>query len=238
MLEDVLSADLVAAARLGTVIRLRDGLEHELRSPLNSIVLNLELLKELIRSSGADALDGPLQRAEIIGRAVVRLQEGLSALWGELEAPVEETTVFSLSELFAELEDLVSAQLRQQRLGLDIELGEEGMPVRGRRGALRQAFLHLLVNAMRVSPRDRRIGFSARRRDTSFLVEVRDGGPGIEPHAQDRLFDFPYPNEDAGAGVGLFAARRLIEADGAELSLLASGPDGTTFMVRFPEASP
>lgn len=234
---DLLAADLAAAAQLRTALCLRDGLEHELRSPLNSIVLNLELLKELIRAAGADEGPAQLRRIEVVTAAVARLQEGLGAIWRELEAPVDDITRFDLSELLDEVQRAISAQLRQQRLVLEAAVDGEAVWVRGRRGSLRQAFLHLLGYAMQASCRDRRIGLSLRREAGALVVEIEDSGGGIEPSLQDQLFELPYAAGPEAPGVVLFAAHRLIAAEGGELSLKASGPEGSTFAVHLPEAT-
>ncbi len=228
---DALTLELAAAARLRTINFLRDSLEHELRSPLNAVVLNVELLKELARKEGGATAVIQLERLDSISGAITRLQQGLGDLMNLTERVEEPRTRFELGGAAADLATLVGGKIRQRGLNLEVDL-PEGLPIRGRRETLTHALLQLMIRAMQASPPKGRIVLSARRLDEGLAIDVRDFGPGIEPELRERLFEL---HQDP-AGNGLHVARKLIEADGGELSLVSSGSEGTVLRALFPEA--
>ncbi len=231
---DSLAADLAAAVQLRNIARLRAGLEHELRSPLNAMVLNLELLRELLRAEGGAGAVAQLERVETIGSAVRRLQHGLDALLRETEPPGDTVEAFDLGELVRDVAAVVDAEMRQR--GKRLEVGVDGEPtrVRGRRDALRQALLHLLIRALHATPGGGRVELSVERSGGGAVVAVRDEGPPLDDRARDRLFERPSaPDDDR---LGLHVAHELIARDGGELRLVDSGPDGTLFHLVLPEA--
>ncbi len=235
---DPLICDLVAASRLRTIDHLRDGLEHELRSPLNAIVLNVELLKELVRAEGGASAVVQLERLQSIERSLTRLQDGLGELLRLTAEPNEARVRFDLNALVEDVAALVGAQLKQQGLRLDLQSPETAMPVKGRREALREALVQVVINAMQASSAAARIEIASRREGSSLVVDVRDDGPGIEPESQERIFERHYSTRPGQAGLGLYVARQLIEADGGELRLTSTGPEGTVVSARFPEDQP
>lgn len=234
---DPLTADLAAASQLRNLEQLRRGLEHELRSPLNAVVLNVELLKELTRSGGGETAVVQLERLDLVSKAVERLEAGLEQLLGQVERPDPAAEIFDLGEVIADLQALIGGELRQRGLALEIETAAEELPVSGRRDAVRLALTNVVMNALDASPRERRVGLSVHRHDGQVLIEVRDAGSGIDADIRHQIFDRHFSTKPGAPGIGLGVAKRLIEEDGGRLELTSSGPDGTVFTVSFPEAS-
>ncbi len=232
---DPLTSDLVAANRLRTIESLRDGLEHQLRSPLNAIVLNVELLKELVRAEGGTSAVLQLERLDAISSSLARLQCGLAELLSLASEPDETRTRFDLGQLVGEVAAMVGEQARQMGLRLEAHKPEQPLPVRARREALRQALAQLLINALEASPSGGQVTLTARHHDGAVLVEVRDEGPGVPREARERLFDRSTSGEPGRHGLGLYVARKLIDDDDGELTLAEPGPQGTVFRARFPE---
>lgn len=226
--------DLAAATQLRNLEALRGGLEHELRSPLNQLVLNIELLRELTRAGGGDTALDQLERLDALSAAVERLQAGMSDVLAQLQSPGLEPEPFDLGEVAADLQPLLRAELAQRGVSLVFDATGEAMPVMGRRDALRLALLNVVLNAIEASPRGEQVIVTTRRVGGELVLEVRDSGEGIAPEAQPRVFERHFTTRDGRAGIGLFVARSLIEADAGRLELASSGTDGTRFTVRLP----
>jgi signal transduction histidine kinase len=97
-----------------------------------------------------------------------------------------------------------------------------------------RVFNNLALNAAQAGARTVRIQAV---RDTDLVIEFRDDGPGIAESVQERLFQpFAGTARKGGTGLGLVIAREIINAHGGDLALGDSGPGGTTFIIRLPEA--
>lgn len=239
-----------AANQLHNLQELRAGLEHELRSPLNAIVLNLALLEELVRSGGGSTAVVQLERLKVVSESVQRLQAGLAGLLDETETGQDRNPrreVIDLVELAAGIAQLAEAELRQRgcRLSFGTEGGAGGqapraVSVKAQRDRLRCALLNLLVNAMLAS-RDGgtiqltvgRIGGAGAGR---AWIEVADEGSGMDESMQESAFDAGTSTWDR-AGLGLFLARQFVTAEGGSLELKSTGDSGTTFRIEIPEGA-
>ncbi|HEX9123138.1 MAG TPA: HAMP domain-containing sensor histidine kinase [Actinomycetota bacterium] len=124
----------------------------------------------------------------------------------------------------------------RDRVALD---GPASLLVRADVRHLRQAIGNLVRNALDYSPKDAEVDVAVRPGKASVVVSVRDHGPGIPREERDAIFD-PFvrgraADEVRGSGLGLFIARRVVEAHDGRL-LLRSGPGGTTFSAVLPRA--
>jgi two-component system OmpR family sensor kinase len=117
-------------------------------------------------------------------------------------------------------------------------------PIVGDSDLLGRLLLNLLDNAIKHSPPGGVVGVELTVHDRHYDVTVADGGPGIPPDAQERVFDRFFrvdrarSREDTstsgGAGLGLAIARRIAEAHGGSLDLVRSEPGRTEFRARVP----
>ena len=104
---------------------------------------------------------------------------------------------------------------------------------------LRQALINLVDNAIKFTPAGGCVSIRVSDQDGIALVDVSDTGPGIPSAARDRIFDRFYRADEggaAGAGLGLSIARGAVEANGGDLALAHTSPDGTTFRITLPGA--
>jgi heavy metal sensor kinase len=102
------------------------------------------------------------------------------------------------------------------------------------RVVLRQALINLVDNAIKFTPPGGKVSIRVSGNDGTPILDVSDTGPGVSPEARERIFDRFYREDEdstAGTGLGLSIAKGAVEANGGALTLLHSGPDGTTFRI-------
>ena len=217
-----------------TLDRLYLGLAHDLRSPLNSIVLHLELLK----SGGEDGEDRPspqmAERLEVLEEETRRLSQALDAVLAQTVQPTSEAAQFDLRELVGELAGLLHGQLRQQGVELEISLAEEELLVSARKDRLLRALLNVAVNGVEVSGDGDELTLSTGRDGEWATLRVGDRGPGIPSPVQERVFDLHFTTKSSGSGLGLYVARTAVEAEGGTLDVQETSPEGTVFELRMP----
>jgi signal transduction histidine kinase len=107
----------------------------------------------------------------------------------------------------------------------------------GDEGRFRQVLEHLLENEVKYAPDGGSVGIGARRSEGEIRVYVTDGGPGIPESEWEAVFEayVRTANRPRGSGIGLYAARRLMDAMGGRVWLEHNGAGGSRFMVAIPE---
>ena len=220
------------------------GVSHELRTPLTSIRMFAETLLHR----------GPADREthdEFLG-TIVDESNRLSRLLGNvLEFSAIEGGKRQYQMQPRDLAEIVQAAVRaiQQRLDaeqfvLEMALDEGLPPVPLDGDAIEQAVLNLLTNAMKYSGDSRRIDLGLSRDDGNAVISVSDGGMGIRPSEQRRIFesffrsDSPAVEEIPGTGLGLTLVEHIVTAHGGFVELESAPGQGSTFTLHLPLESP
>ncbi len=220
---------------------------HELRSPLTSIRLRIEMLQEHIEDKPQLArryLRQLASEVEHLQRVVEHLLM-LSRLDDARELPRAE---LDLAPLLYELADEMGPLAQAADLRLLVEVPPHLPPVAAHADAINMALRNLLDNAIKYTPAGGRIVLRATaeagpENGTSaqeVIIQVSDTGPGIPPEHLSRIFDRFYRVNEArsrwqrGAGLGLSLVRSIVEAHGGRVEVKSQVGRGTTFTVHLP----
>jgi len=222
------------AERLAELGTLTGGLAHELKNPLSTVQLNLQLLGEDLLPDDP-AYSRLVSRLNTVQRETSRLRDILDDFLryaGRMELmkkPVE------INRLLEELVDFFSPQAQLQRVQLRLRQsdGELVVPVDER--LFKQAILNLMINALQAMPPEGgEIILSARRQDATAVVEVIDTGRGMDAQTIARIFDAYYSTKRGGTGLGLAIARRIIHEHGGQIAVTSEPGKGSDFAVTLP----
>jgi two-component system sensor histidine kinase HydH len=212
------------------------GLVHEVRNPLSTMNLTLQIMEEEWAGETSPLARRTLERIQSVRREVARLSEILDDFQRyagirhldledlDLNRVIEETTTFFAAECARAGVDVgVYPDLRLPLLPLDERL-------------VKQALLNLLLNA--VQAMEGRPGshliVRTRLEGDAARVDVIDNGPGIPEEIRDRVWEVYFSSRREGTGLGLPTARRIAEEHGGSLSFETEAGKGTTFTLRFP----
>ena len=226
------------------------GLAHEIKNPLSTIGLNVQLLAEGVEDLPIEdeARSPLLRRLGSLGREAERLRGILTDFLeyaGELRL---DPRAADLNEAMDELIDFFMPQAEQHGVRIRSDL------VSGRLAAwcdpplIKQAVLNLMLNAVQAmsvqpqgGPRELILrtsrGEDDDRRPTAIL-HVIDTGPGIDAEAAARIFDPYFTTKSGGTGLGLPTARRIIEAHGGRIELHTEPGRGTDLRLTLPAEPP
>jgi len=229
-----LEAQRFEAEELAALGALAANLAHEIRNPLNSINLNLELLGEDMPADGSSASQSLATTREEVGRLASLVSDFLTyARPGEPELkPVR------VDNLLKDVCDFLGAEARTMGVHLRVVPGVPPIAVRSDPGQLRQVLLNLVINAVQAVqqlPPDRRIvELSADNHEKSVVLAVRDRGDGIPDEEMARVRKAFYTRRRGGSGLGLAIAERFIEAQGGRIELENMEPHGFEARVVLP----
>jgi signal transduction histidine kinase/ActR/RegA family two-component response regulator len=211
-------------------------LAHELRNPLSTVSVALEVLRQRGRSrhetdeTWERALDAAERQVFHQAALVDDLLEAARVTRGQVDLQREP---LDLCRLVPDVVDAYRDEARQAGLGLEVEMPHEPLPVSGDRLRLWQSLAHLLQNAVKFSPRGGRLKVQLRRAagDRAEIV-VRDSGVGIAPELLPHVFetftqaDHTLDRGKGGLGVGLAVVKGLIELHGGEVRARSDGLNG------------
>ena len=237
------------AERLAELGILTGGLAHEIKNPLSTLQLNLQLLQEdlegrmdasLTPESARQSPDGRmLRRLQSVSNEAERLREILDDFLryaGRIEPEREPVDLRAVAE---EMVDFLSpqAQVAKVRLGVEAPPGAYLAPVDA--GLLKQALLNLLLNAIQHS----QAGDAVRIRlqppgrgegAPTIRIDVVDEGSGIAEADRKRVFEPYFSRRKGGTGLGLAVTRRIVQAHDGRLEVTTTPGEGTTFSIIVP----
>jgi len=236
---DALESDLGEAAVLRSLASLYLGVTHELKVPINAMVLTVaSLAAEVAELEDPDRREFLQRRLDMMETELVKLRRSIDVILKSTAPTSREVEAFDLRETLEELSRMLEAQARQQKVRLEVELGDVPVVVAGQRLRVRHAILNLLVNALEAMPDGGTLRLALEDRGGEAAVVITDSGPGIDEAVLARLFTLHVTSKPDGTGIGLYVSRRALTASGGRLELVSTGPDGTTFEAVLPAVGP
>jgi signal transduction histidine kinase len=223
------------AERLAELGTLTGGLAHEIKNPLSTVQLNLQLLREDLDP------DDPAharvhRRLETVQKETSRLRDIVDDFLryaGRVELNKQPVDVNNLLE---DLVDFLTPQAQVQRIQLRLKRADGGpLVVSLDERQIKQTLLNLMLNALQAMPQGGgEVILSARRENGMAVLDVTDTGPGIDPAALPQIFDAYYSKKKGGTGLGLAIAKRLVEEHGGRISVTSEVGKGSVFRVALP----
>lgn len=232
-----LEEQAVQAERMAYVGTLASGLAHEIRNPLNSLSLNMQLLEEEMDGAAADP---PRSRLLNMTRDEIgRLERLVNDFLSYARPPGLEPDEVPARELLEHCRDLLQVEAVERGARIAIEDATGGARVRVDPAQLGQLFINLVQNGLAAAHeagRPPRIGLYAALRDDRVVFEVSDNGTGIPAAERERIFDLFYSSRKGGTGLGLAIVERIAQAHQAELEVDSTPGEGTTVRLVLPAA--
>jgi signal transduction histidine kinase len=232
-------ADRSRAETYAEFAALVGGLAHEIRNPLSTIRLNMELLAEDFE---ADDPASPKRHRDRRARAKIDLVrqecDRLQKLLGDfLDFARQETLTLEPGSLNGELEQLLDFFAPHARdAGVDvIRYLDPALPkVRLDRETFRSAVLNLVLNAVQAMEAGGQLVVRTRPAGLGVVLELIDTGPGMDAETLGKVFRAFYTTKQGGSGLGLPTARKIVEAHGGTIDIETAPGRGTKVTIWLP----
>jgi signal transduction histidine kinase len=217
------------STRMAAISRLTSGAAHEIKNPLNSIALHLEVLKQKLEDDGTGA-----EEIAVISREIQRLDRVVKSFL-DFTRPVElQMAEFDLAVLVKELADLVRLDAKTQGIEVILASTSEEAIVRGDRDLLKQALLNIVVNGVQATSDGGSLTLGLEPTSEGWLVKIKDDGAGIPEESREKIFQLYFTTKEQGSGIGLAMSFRIVQLHGGTIDLVSEVGQGTEFRVRIP----
>ncbi len=216
--------------RLAAVGRMAAHVTHEVRNPLSSIGLNVELLEE-------ELADVTPEQKELL-RAVHREVEHLTAITEEYlrvaRLPNPQLEPEDLADIARSTAEFLRPELAAAEVELELDTAP-GLPLASLDEAqIRQVLLNLLKNAREAMPGGGRVRLQVAADDGGVVVRIADQGAGMSAEQRAHIFDLFYTTKAGGTGLGLPLSQQIVVAHGGRIRCESAEGKGTTFELWFP----
>jgi len=223
------------AERLAELGTLTGGLAHEIKNPLSTVQLNLQLLQEDLDPHNP-AYSRLVNRLGTVKNETTRLREILDDFLryaGRIELDRKPT---ELNALIEELVDFFAPQAQVSRVQIRFSRSQRDVVANIDPKLIKQAVLNLMINAVQAMPTGGELILNLNQTLSDVVIDVIDTGIGIEPQKLAKIFDAYYTTKRGGTGLGLAMARRIAHEHHGELSVTSEIGRGSDFRLSLPQA--
>lgn len=229
-------------AKLRELEQLRDGLTHmvvhDMRSPLQGIVMFLDFLKDDLKGQlserSAEDIDQAVRSSQLLATMVDDLLSVSRMESGKMPLEPEET---ALAELVEGAVESLSGLTRDHDLSCEVP---STLSVSCDRELIRRVLVNLLANALKFTPRKGSVEVTAEPKPEAIRIVVRDGGPGVPDEYKERIFE-KFAQADAkkkagvpSTGLGLTFCKLAVEAHGGRIGIDDADGGGSLFWFELP----
>jgi len=237
-------AKLLESERLAAIGRLAAQITHEIRNPLSSIGLNIDLLSDDVPHLPQERQKETAQILAAVGQEVSRLTQITEGYLRFARLPHQNKKPGDVGDLLADIAAFCQSEAHRKGVMLELHVDENLPPVAMDETRLRQAVLNLLRNAEDAAGRGGTVRLSARcggedpKDDAAVSVRVEDSGPGLSPEAQQNLFEPFFTTKEEGTGLGLSLTKEIVAEHGGTLAASQSALGGAAFTIALRVEAP
>jgi len=229
--------EIEISRRLSASGRLTRGVAHEVKNPINAIVLHLQLLQNKLQQDDPDTR----RHMDIIGNEIHRLDRVVQILVDFTRPRDLRLEEVDLRKLLGEVSVLAAPDAARHGVRVVQELpdDDDALMVRVDSDLMKQAILNLVLNGVQSMTAGGTLTLKARRDDEAIFAEVLDQGCGISPEAQEKIFELYYTTkgDKGGSGIGLAQTYQIMQWHYGSVEFDSIVGAGTTFRLRLPAAA-
>jgi len=214
--------------------RLLERLAHEIRNPLSSLDIHLQLLEEDFGQWPPQIKSQAAARLEIIHGELRRLENTVDQfmrLAGPSELSLAPT---DLAKIARHVCDLLQPEAATRQIEITAEIAADVPALLADGGQLIQALLNLVINALQAIEHKGAVVIAARREGDLCLIEVRDSGPGVPADRLTTIFEPYFTTKSQGKGIGLWIAQQIVTAHRGAIQAANSPAGGAVLTIRLP----
>ena len=226
--------EIEMSRRLSASGRLTRGVAHEVKNPINAIVLHLQLLQNKLSQQEPDTR----RHVDIIDSEIRRLDRVIQTLVDFTRPRDLHLEEIDLRRLLDDVAQLAAPDTEQHGVILERHMPESRLPVKVDVDLMKQAFLNVVINGVQAMPGGGVLNISARRENDIIVVEVQDQGTGIPKELHDKVFELYFTTKKEGSGIGLAQTYQILQWHYGSVDFESAETTGTIFRFQIPAFGP
>ncbi|MGC1462456.1 MAG: ATP-binding protein [Terracidiphilus sp.] len=230
---EAIESELELSRRMAAIGRLTSGVGHEVKNPINAIVVHLELLKTKLGDSS-----GPAGRhLEVIDTEIHRLDRVVQMLV-DFSRPVElDLREQDLRKVVGDVLTLATAELSTRNVTLISHLPPSPLVANVDADLLKQAVLNVILNGAQSMPDGGNLEVILEEDGRAGILRISDEGSGIPEEIREKIFDLYFTTKSDGSGIGLAMTYRILQLHHGSIDVQSKTGRGTEFRLRIPLTS-
>lgn len=224
--------EIEMSRRLSASGRLTRGVAHEVKNPINAIVLHLQLLQNKLEQVDPDTR----RHMDIIDSEIHRLDRVVQILVDFTRARELRMEDISMRRMLEDVAMLAAPDAQQHGVEIRREFSLEPLPVKADSDFMKQAILNVVLNGVQAMPEGGVLLLAARRDEDTVVMEISDQGGGIPPEVQEKIFELYFTTKKEGSGIGLAQTYQIMQWHYGSVEFETEEGKGTTFRLRLPLA--
>ena len=230
---EAIESEIELSRRMAAIGRLTSGVGHEVKNPINAIVVHVELLKSKLTGASAPAT----RHLEIIEAEIHRLDRVVQLLV-DFSRPVElQLHEQDLRAVIGDILTLSAAELSTHNVQLVSHMPEKPLMVNIDADLLKQAALNVIQNGAQSMPEGGTLRVILEEQRKFAVLRIADEGSGIPEDIKGKIFDLYFTTKTGGSGIGLAMTYRILQLHYGSIEVQSRPERGTEFLLRIPLAA-
>jgi len=226
--------EIELSRRLSASSRSTRNVAHEVKNPINAIVLHLQLLQNKLQQIDPDTR----RHMDIIGGEIHRLDRVVQILVDFTRPRDLHFEEVDLQRVLEDVITLATPEAAQHGVTVSREPAPDPLPVRVDVDSMKQAILNVVLNGIQAMPDGGILTISTHRDEDTIITEICDQGGGIPHEIQEKIFELYFTTKKAGSGIGLAWTYQILQWHYGSVDFESVDGEGTTFRLRLPTAEP
>jgi len=231
---EAIESELEVSRRMSAIGRLTSGVAHEVKNPINAIVVHLELLRNKLEAASTPQVE---RHMDVIQSEIHRLDRVVQTLV-DFSRPVElQLQERDLRDLLEDVAALSSEELSTRHVILSNQLPSRPVIANIDADLLKQALLNVVQNAAQAMPEGGHLDIILEMDRKAAVIRIMDEGTGIPEEIREKIFDLYFTTKSEGSGIGLAMTYRILQLHHGSIEVQSRKDRGTEFRLYIPLAT-
>jgi two-component system, sporulation sensor kinase E len=226
-------ARLRRAESLASLTTLAAGVAHEIKNPLGSIGIHIQLIQKALADEELDR-ERVLGFVDVVNEEVDRLNRIVVDFLFAVRPVDVQPDRSDINQIIRELMEFLRYEVKEHGVETEALLAEDLPELDLDEKFVKQALMNLVKNSLAAMPDGGKLTFSTERRGDEVLLRISDTGEGISEENLGKIFEPYFTTKDFGSGIGLTLVYKVVKEHKGEISVTSHPGEGTTFSILFP----
>jgi PAS domain S-box-containing protein len=227
-------ARLRRAENLASLTTLAAGVAHEIKNPLGSIGIHIQLVEKALKEPEKMDSDKVQSYLAVVNEEVERLNKIVVDFLFAVRPMNVNLEERAMNSVVREVLEFVGHELQQAGIEIESLLAEDLPNLELDEKYLKQAIMNIVKNAMSAMPEGGTLRVATQRRGDQVELQISDTGVGMSEEVQQKIFEPYFTTRDYGSGIGLTLVYKVVKEHNADITVRSQPEKGSTFTITFP----